>query len=348
MSDYLKPTIPYAEFYITNVCNLNCNNCNRLNNFYFSGHQSWKDYSDIYQTWGKKLDIQKINILGGEPLLNPSVLEWMSGIRAIWPKAELLLTSNGTRLNFHNKLYQTLKDNDIQLILTTHNKVRHEEILQNLKENFLVAPVAKKYQIEFSDWVIHEYNNVKDQSWPTCKNIHDFYQLPECIQTECRDVHKIDPEKYLSKCEKIEFKDSNNVYVELIRAENFYTAPLAYNGHGKFSVYNSNPTKAHDACISKYCHHFIKGKFYKCHHVALLPEFMQQFFVDISDEDKKLLESYRPLTVNSSDDDIYEFLANLRKEMPQCKLCPAELQSQYFQSDTNKIKIVKRRINHEI
>ena len=37
----------YAEFYITNVCNLNCTECNRFNNYHFSGHQRWDDYSDV-------------------------------------------------------------------------------------------------------------------------------------------------------------------------------------------------------------------------------------------------------------------------------------------------------------
>ena len=36
--------IPNIEFYITNVCNIACPQCNRFNNWNFKGHQIWKDY----------------------------------------------------------------------------------------------------------------------------------------------------------------------------------------------------------------------------------------------------------------------------------------------------------------
>ena len=60
--------LPYVEFYITNVCNLNCTNCNRFNNYAFAGHQRWADNKEFYQQWAEILDVQEISILGGEPL----------------------------------------------------------------------------------------------------------------------------------------------------------------------------------------------------------------------------------------------------------------------------------------
>ena len=35
--------LDYCEFYITNVCNLSCNGCNRFNNYKFRGFQRWED-----------------------------------------------------------------------------------------------------------------------------------------------------------------------------------------------------------------------------------------------------------------------------------------------------------------
>lgn len=34
------------------------------------------------------------------------------------------------------------------------------------------------------------YNNIKDLSWPDCKNVDDFYNLPAPILKECIDIHK--------------------------------------------------------------------------------------------------------------------------------------------------------------
>jgi len=34
------------------------------------------------------------------------------------------------------------------------------------------------------------YNNIRDSSWPDCKNVDDFFNLPAHIQKECIDIHK--------------------------------------------------------------------------------------------------------------------------------------------------------------
>jgi organic radical activating enzyme len=330
----------YAEIYITNVCNLNCTNCNRLNNYHFSGHQLWKDYAEIYEKWGDQVDIKIINILGGEPLLNPSVLDWMVGLRKIWPKAMLKITSNGTRINYWDKLYNVLLENNINLGVCTHNRERRTEIIQTF-EKILTAPVSKKYLGDHSNWVNEAYNKVKSESWPECLTVDDFYKLPEYIQIECRDQHKIDPDQYLDFTSTMLLTDKNGVEVKISHAEDFVTAPLKYENN-TFEVYNSDPIEAHGVCISKYCHTFSKGKLYKCHHVALLPEFLQQFNVDITVDDQKLLNSYQPLTVQDSQESTHQFIQNLTLGIPQCKLCPSSLKSQFFQSDTKKIKITKK------
>ena len=334
-----KPQLPLAEFYITNVCNFNCDNCNRLNNYYFSGHQLWKDYADAYKEWSTKLDIKQINILGGEPMLNPSLIDWIKGIRSLWPDSKLELLSNGTRLKYWPDFYKILKDNKVKLIITTHNNKRHAELLNEVTE-LLQEPISKKYQGDLSRWY-KAYLDVKDPSWPECTNANDFENLPEHIQIECRDVHKIDPENFLKNTNDLHFIDANGVQVTITYAEGFITAPLRYAGANQFEVYNSDPEKAHEVCISKYCHEFVRGKLYKCHHVALLPEFAEQFKVNLSIEDQQLLHAYQPLTADQSVDEIQKSIDNIRNTIPQCKLCPSNLETILLQSSTKKPKIVK-------
>jgi organic radical activating enzyme len=96
-----------VEFYITNVCNLNCDQCNRFNDYKFAGWQRWGEYEDIHQRWAKLVDIKHLVILGGEPLLNPSINEWITGLSNIWRRPIQILT-NGTRLNHTPGLYETL------------------------------------------------------------------------------------------------------------------------------------------------------------------------------------------------------------------------------------------------
>ena len=55
-----------AEFYITNVYNLNCTNCNRFNDFAFRGHERWNDYKEQYCRWSQVLDLKTTDIISGE------------------------------------------------------------------------------------------------------------------------------------------------------------------------------------------------------------------------------------------------------------------------------------------
>ena len=57
--------VPNIEFYITNVCNLACPQCNRFNDHAFTGYQKWSDYEAEYTDWATKIRLQKVCILGG-------------------------------------------------------------------------------------------------------------------------------------------------------------------------------------------------------------------------------------------------------------------------------------------
>jgi len=315
--------LKYAEFYITNVCNLACTNCNRLNNYKFSGFQLWKDYEQIYTDWSKCVGIETIHILGGEPTLNPSFKQWCVGLRKLWPDSTINVISNGTRLEYIDNFYNFSSDNKIGWIITAHDRKRYNPLYQYVS-NLMTKPISKKYLGNFDNWP-NVYNAIKDLSWPECTSVDDFYILPEHIQNECTQIHKIDPDSYLMNSNGIVLHDSNNIKIELSYAEDFVTAPLKYSGDNKFEVYDSIPEEAHSVCMSRNCHHFIKGKLYKCHHVALLPEFMQQYSVDISDSDKELLEQYTPGEIKWSNERLSEFIDNLKNPIDQCKLCPSNL-----------------------
>lgn len=335
----MKHFLGNVEFYITNVCNYNCDNCNRFNNYYFSGHQLWKDYAEIYEAWSQRLDLGTITILGGEPMLNPSLREWLYGIRKLWPTTPMLLISNGTRLHYWDNFYQTLLDNRVDFRITAHNRNRYDDIINDVT-TLLKTPFTRTYMGDLTKWN-HAYNQVKDSSWPECNNANEFEKLPKHIQEECKNVHKIDPQNFLKNTNDVQFVDCNGVTITVTYAEHFVTAPLKYIGNNQFQVYNSNPIEAHDVCISKYCHHFIRGKIYKCHHVGLLPEFLEQFQVNMTDAEKKLLNDYRPLTVDADDSFIKEFIDTIKNVIPQCQLCPSKLVDHLLHSSTNKPKIIK-------
>lgn len=337
MSTILR--LPRVEFYITNVCNLNCSNCNRLNNYKFAGHQYWKDHSDQYEQWSKILDVESITILGGEPLLNPDLKSWLYGIRLFWPNAKIELLTNGTRIPSVKNLYKYLLDNDIRLSVSLHSRSLYSEY-RTLLNDFFEGAVKVTLVDSLNAWP-DIYKQVRDPQWPECTTVDDFDKLPEHIKKECYEIHKIAPEQYLEQTGTVNYKDSNKVEANLFYYEHFVTAPIKYNNDNKFKVYNSDPVKAHDVCWSKYCHHFMKGKLYKCHHVALLPEFMEQYHVDMTQNELDLLNSYSPMMATDDLTELSKSVSSLRNPIPQCKLCPENLDFIEFSASTEKPNIKK-------
>jgi organic radical activating enzyme len=336
--------INYAEFYITNVCNFNCTNCNRFNNYYFSGQQLWDDYADIYKKWGELIDIPYICILGGEPTLNPTLLKWIDGIASLWKNSVINVTTNATLLNNVNGLYDTLMkyNGRVYLDIGLHNEKRRDEIDHKINQ-FLVAPVVKTtVSTDVNNLVWQDtYQSIKADSWPECETPADFYKLPKMIKEECEHEFGFSCDIFSKRFGSVNYVDNNNVRIKMYANDMFDTSALIRKDN-KFTLHNSDPIKSHDVCYSKKCHHFIKGKLYKCGVVALLPEFYKQYHISMNSVDTELMNSYVPLNVNEDDTDMKHFINNLSNAIPQCKFCPETFSGTLINATTKKTRIKKK------
>ena len=292
MTTESRIVIPKVEFYITNVCNLSCVNCNRFNDYNFAGWQKWSDYEDIYKRWAEKVELKQIVILGGEPLLNPSIVEWITGLNRVFSDVGLQVLTNGTRLNQVAGLYEAmipkerLRFTNI-LGISIHNRADTERYLDEVRK-FL-----KGSDVSFYD------RNTPRPERHMAFNDADFL-----------------------------FVDETGLKVPMWYQDSFYEAAIHKNASGNLTVYNNDPERAHSECgfhlYKNY--HFIRGKLYKCGPAALLPEFDDQHRLDISDEDREILHGYKPLEIDNFDQEGVEFLNNIDQMIPQCKFCPVAKQ----------------------
>lgn len=283
-----------VEFYITNVCNLTCDNCNRFNNHKFTGWQRWSDYADTWQQWSQYIDIKNIVLMGGEPTLNSTLTDWITGLTTIFGSSIQILT-NGLHLNRVPGLYDALANTQrnggsvigsVQISL--HNTDHFEEIRDNIKQ-FLSTPTQ-------------EYGNAigvahGDSPWGSM-----YYSL----------------------------RDKNNVLVNVHLDNDFYNAAVVRLPNGRLSLHNSDPVLAHAGCgFHQYrCYHFSHGKIYKCAPSELMADFDRQFDLDISDQDRELLASYVPMTVERWPQYSSQWLTELDQPIPQCKFCPTQYVNQ--------------------
>lgn len=345
-------TLNYAEFYITNACNFNCSGCNRFNNYNFAGTQMWADYAGVYEKWSQLLDIKRWSIMGGEPMMNPSYLDWLQNLHRLWPNAKGSLLTNGHFLRADNRsLYHAIQRSQGRIVLdiSLHNVNRREQVLNTVKAWLQGEIVTERIPKDLrqiagfdQNWY-RSYSAIRDTSWPDCDTVDDWNLLPAQVQQECQEVHGLSPELLAETRKGWRLTDTNGVTVKINHEDFFHQDVLKSTDRHRFVLHNSDPVKAHANCSMQTCHHFIHGKLYKCGVVGLLPELDQQFNLDITSQDRDLINSYRAADPDMPRSDLQSFIDNLNQPIAQCKFCTETYDiKQIFAEHGNKIKVVKK------
>ena len=118
-----QPALHLAEFHIAEHCNLNCKSC-----VHFSPLAE-KEFLDIdtFKKDVKRLfelsngNVDYINVMGGEPLLNPNVLEYLRFARNLFTKSTIQLVTNGILLKEQNdNFWREIAENKITIAVTKY------------------------------------------------------------------------------------------------------------------------------------------------------------------------------------------------------------------------------------
>ena len=94
-----KPSLDYIEFHLADHCNLNCKGCGHFSPIADETFASLTNYRlDLLRLKEFFSNVKKIVLMGGEPLLNPQIEEFIDLTRKIFPEANILLFTNGILL----------------------------------------------------------------------------------------------------------------------------------------------------------------------------------------------------------------------------------------------------------
>jgi len=110
------------DVHLANACNLHCDGCNHWSNYNFKEIFSNEVLYKWAKPWAKRLSPERINLLGGEPLLNKECEQIISTYRELFPDSVIKLFTNGLLLSKQEWLYECLKRNNIVLVITFHSK----------------------------------------------------------------------------------------------------------------------------------------------------------------------------------------------------------------------------------
>lgn len=338
--------LDYLEFYISHTCNFNCRGCNRFNNYLFLGHQRWKEHEHTHAKWAERLQLDEWCIIGGEPTLNPDIIQWIYGLHKLWPNSKSSIVTNASfKKRFDSEFYNALVHTGMRMDIGLHDQNRRAEVTKTVMD-FVKHPVIIEEppkDLNTVEGLQHSwrnnYNKIKDPSWPACDSIYDWDKLPTDIKEECATMHDFSREIYESRFSPVNLTDANGLKI-CIALENYFYDPALIRQEEKnnFTLHNSNPKRAHDICMSKYCHHMSDGKISKCGQVDLFPKFSKQFQVELSEQDKTLVNSYQPLTVDADLEDARKFINSIKEPIAQCKFCPENYAPKEINSTINKDK----------
>jgi len=142
---------------ISHHCNLNCQGCDHFSPLaeprFYELEEFSRDINRLSELSGKTLGI--IKLMGGEPLLNPNIIDYMKVSRECFPNTRIEIVSNGIILNNQSKeFWESCNKYSIIIVLTKYP----------INTNYTLAEeTAKKYNVKLEYY--GDTNEVIKQSY---------------------------------------------------------------------------------------------------------------------------------------------------------------------------------------
>jgi organic radical activating enzyme len=86
--------------------------------------------------------------------------------------------------------------------------------------------------------------------------------------------------------------------------------------------FDSNPDEAFKICPFHNSFQLYNGQLYKCNPLALLPKMLSDWGLENNTEWQPYL-NYMPLSLDSTDKELVQFVNTMNNSVPQCRMCPS-------------------------
>ena len=93
--------LEFLEVMLIRTCNLSCQGCTTFSDLKYQGYIGWEQGRAWLEPWIKRIELEGIGIMGGEPLINPEIREWLIGLRELMPNTQIRFNTNGLLLEKH-------------------------------------------------------------------------------------------------------------------------------------------------------------------------------------------------------------------------------------------------------
>ncbi len=174
--EYNKPRLEYFEYHVAYHCNLKCKGCGHYSNISKPEFGKLDIYiNDIRRLKELYWGVERIRLMGGEPLLNKQLSEFIVVTRKVFPDANVRVVTNGLLIpNIDKHLLKVMHENNIGFDVTQYPPT------QEIKEKIELRCIEQGVEVIMSSPVKEFFNNWNIN---TAKNRQISYE--KCISKGC-------------------------------------------------------------------------------------------------------------------------------------------------------------------
>lgn len=143
----LKPHLETLTVQLVDHCNLNCSGCSHFSpladNLFANIEQFERDMKQLSHL---VVNIKRVLLLGGEPLLHPEVSKFLDSTKTSFPKSKIYLVTNGILLpNEPEEFWESCRRNSVSINLTLYPPLFGKELdlVQLAKSEGVILNVTK-------------------------------------------------------------------------------------------------------------------------------------------------------------------------------------------------------------
>ncbi len=172
--------LSYLEFHVNDHCNLNCKGCSHFcplikDEVYTDLEQVKKDFIRLRQL----IDyIKIIRIMGGEPLLNTKLDEYIKTVRDSYPLADIRIVTNGILIkSLSDRIWDSFRNNNVAIDISFYPPLiqRADDIISDIRSHGVT--VGNIRNVSSFEKILHEKKKIIFDKTISCicNNLHDGY-----------------------------------------------------------------------------------------------------------------------------------------------------------------------------
>lgn len=198
IADSNRPLLKTIETNVVDYCNLNCKGCSHFSNLYHIGDMiPFDTYCRDLTQLSQKVNLFRLNLLGGEALLNDKIIDYFRFSRSILPYTDICLVTNGLLLpKQKEEFFMCCIENNILVEVSEYLPTSHmkNQIISTLNQ----YEIMYKFRED-----IHEFMKNIDLSGKSNK----YTAMKNCLQDGCNFFRN-------GKLYKCPFEALGNVFFE--------------------------------------------------------------------------------------------------------------------------------------